>query len=490
MRRIVRRVIVISALLTITAIPAGASASDSGSLEPPFTLGPVIPITDQPSKEVGEEERLEQIAVQYAKDEGVGEQEALRRLKVQHASNGLTEEAKALLGDQYAGVWFDRKTGDVRVGITSEDQRGAVDDLLAKHVAASDGSAVLVDDSRADLQAVVAALRPELAKRSPAVPWIALDDVHNRVVIGLSESASANDRAWAQDAQREFAAGRQAPDVPVFPATAVEASRVDGERVRAVDVVIETVPASEIPRPKACVRPHCGTPLRSGVGIKDPNYSGSYCSVGFYGRWYNWAQSRFEMYVMTAGHCMHGAASPIQAYHQPFGSWQTVGPVHTWRFGNRFGTNPPGGWVTSDIGLFRVQESPSLSWWYTTENAKLVMWGWPSSGWDWWSISNQDIAAPGRYGCRTGITTNYTCGSVQYQSISTYYANPGTTVDNLFTVPTACTNPGDSGGAFVDGGTALGMVSGGPPGCETYFAHVWDVGAGLGVWVATTPPRR
>jgi hypothetical protein len=197
------------------------------------------------------------------------------------------------------------------------------------------------------------------------------------------------------------------------------------------------------------------------------------------------------MYDMTAGHCMRAATGSMYAYHQSLGSWKVIGPRHTWRFGNAYGTNPPGGSSTSDIAVSHVQESPSVSYWYTTENAKLVMWGWPSSGWDYWAISNQDIAAPGRYGCRTGITTNYTCGSVQYQSISAYYAGAGTTVDNLFTVPTACSNSGDSGGPFVDGGTALGMVSGGPVGsCETYFAHVWDVGAALGVWVATTPPRR
>ena len=62
----------------------------------------------------------------------------------------------------------------------------------------------------------------------------------------------------------------------------------------------------------------------------------------------------------------------------------------------------------------------------------------------------QDIAYAGRYGCRTGITTNYACGSVQYQSRS-YTIDPGSPysvqqVDNEFNVPTACSNPGDSGG--------------------------------------------
>jgi hypothetical protein len=493
--------------LLVVAGPIDSTLADSQPpsqapmLAPPFTLGEVFPLSDVPASPVSDEERAKQIAVQYAKDAGISEDEAIRRLKVQQKSNGLTFDAKELLGDDYAGVWIDARTGDVHVGFTKDSERGEVDALLAEFFAdTSDASATLVQSSRADLEAAQAEISAGLEKRGP-IAWTAIDDANNRVVVGLGSDASESDRAWIANVAQDFAKGRRAEAVtPSFP-PAVRTSPADAadpDRVRTIDVAIKNLPGSAVAKTRACVRPHCGSPRRSGVGITTGSYintssptlypGASFCSNGFYGRWWNSAEGRFEMYDMTAGHCIIGETADYWAWMQPQGRWRKIGPRHTWRFGD-YGTVPLG--VRRDIGLLRVQESPEVSYWYTTENAKLVMWGWPNSGWDYWPISGQDIAYAGRYGCRSGITTNYTCGSVQYASQSVAYDDGryGTVyVDNQFNVPTACSGPGDSGGPFIDGGTALGTLSGGL-GCNTYFAQVNDVATFLGVWVATTPPH-
>jgi hypothetical protein len=497
-------------LLVLVAVAMWSSSAnaqpqaDAGSptLAPPFTLGEVFPLSDVPARPVSDEERTKQIAVQYAKDAGISEDEAIRRLKVQQESNGLTFDAKELLGDDYAGVWIDARTGDVHVGFTKDSERGEVDALLAEHFAdTSDASATLVQSSRADLEAAQAQITAGLEKRGP-IAWTAIDDTNNRIVVGLGSDATADDRAWVDSIAQDFAKGRRAEAVPSFPPTIKPspADEADPDRVRTVDVVVKNLPGSATDEARACVHPHCGSPLAGGAGLTTGAYidtshptwypGASFCSSGFYGRWWNAAQGRFEMYNMTAGHCFYNTPGDWWAWMQPEGRWRKIGPTHTWRFGD-YGTIPSG--VRRDIGLMRVQEAPEVSYWYTTANARIVMWGWPSSGWDYWPISGQDIAYAGRFGCRTGITTNYTCGSVQYQSRSYNFLVPGgggatTPVDNEFNVPTACSNPGDSGGPFVDGGTALGMVSGGI-GCDTDFSQVNDVASFLGVWVATTPPH-
>jgi hypothetical protein len=91
-----------------------------------------------------------------------------------------------------------------------------------------------------------------------------------------------------------------------------------------------------------------------------------------------------------------------------------------------------------------------------------------------------------QYGCRTGFVTLYTCGFVTSTSLTVSYG--ATTVTNLIQVVSACANSGDSGGAFIDGNTALGILSGQSPTnpCYSYYAHVWDIGYWLGVWVKTS----
>lgn len=67
--------------------------------------------------------------------------------------------------------------------------------------------------------------------------------------------------------------------------------------------------------------------------------------------------------------------------------------------------------------------------------------------------------------CKSGATSGITCGQVSsYNNSVTYTDEAGRTVAQVSGLgrSTVCTAPGDSGGAYVSGGYAVGMTSGGP----------------------------
>lgn len=117
------------------------------------------------------------VAEQLAKEDGIGVDEALRRLNVQSQANGLVQAAKDLLGDRYAGVWFERETGDVRIGLVSDEDHEAVSALLQERFAAGDAAAMRVQSPRADLEAAQAKIQRDLERRKPGIAWTAVDDV-------------------------------------------------------------------------------------------------------------------------------------------------------------------------------------------------------------------------------------------------------------------------------------------------------------------------
>ena len=89
----------------------------------------------------------------------------------------------------------------------------------------------------------------------------------------------------------------------------------------------------------------------------------------------------------------------------------------------------------------------------------------------------------GEFGCRSGNRSSYTCGTITATNTTIGYGGqdglPASTVTNLMEVPGACPVSGDSGGPFVNGGTALGITSGvgeyAGGGCAGLFAKVNEI---------------
>jgi streptogrisin C len=176
------------------------------------------------------------------------------------------------------------------------------------------------------------------------------------------------------------------------------------------------------------------------------------CSLGFPVR-----KGTTVVGVLTAGHCTSAAAS-----------WNGV---------NRgaLGTVTTTRWPTDDFGMIKVSD-PKV--WKATGRIE----GGPV-------VRGSTPAAVGAKVCRSGSTTGYKCGVVVSREQSVNFGG-GNVVSGL-TRTTACAEPGDSGGAFIEPGTgqAQGMTSGGTGNCTaggvTFFQPVGEAMSAFGVTLVT-----
>jgi hypothetical protein len=109
---------------------------------------------------------------------------------------------------------------------------------------------------------------------------------------------------------------------------------------------------------------------------------------------------------------------------------------------------------------------------------------------DLYNGSFQDItgyadAFPGENVTRSGSTSGVHGGTVQALNVSVDYGSEGI-VDGLIQT-NVCAEPGDSGGSLFDGGTAIGLTSGGSGDCssggQTFFQPVSEPMARYGLSV-------
>lgn len=177
--------------------------------------------------------------------------------------------------------------------------------------------------------------------------------------------------------------------------------------------------------------------------------AGGRCSVGFS------ARSGSTTYVVTAGHCTEIG-----------GNWNgsngtLLGPVA--------GTSFP----TNDYGIIRVSNTAG---WTPTSQVRGTS-----------SVLGSTVAAIGASTCRSGSTTGYRCGTIQARNATVNYGG-GDVVSGL-TQTSACAQPGDSGGSYVAGRQAQGVLSGGSGNCTfggtTYFQPLNEILGAYGLTLVT-----
>ncbi|MFN2496401.1 MAG: S1 family peptidase [Pseudonocardiaceae bacterium] len=182
--------------------------------------------------------------------------------------------------------------------------------------------------------------------------------------------------------------------------------------------------------------------LYGGDGIEAGD--GGRCSIGFN------ATSGATRYIITAGHCTK------------------LGGIWSAQNGSPIGPVAQTSFPDNDFGLIEVT---SPFWTQTsgvnTSNGHLTLTG-------------ADPVPVGASICRSGSTTGWQCGTVEAVDQTINYG--GGDVVNGLTRTDTCAEPGDSGGPFVSGSQAQGMLSGGAGSCfinlfgaETYFQPVAEV---------------
>lgn len=293
----------------------------------------------------------------------------------------------------------------------------------------------------------------------------------------LAEAAAAQSASNVVDTLRASGVGieaaafeRESQTLHVVPVT-----DADREAIEATGAVVaETLPSeTEL---GSHIVPH--DEFKGGYGYGEPGPDGqfaSYCTAGFTG----YAADGSSV-VLTAGHCFPQATADTRwAYVDIDEPWTAdtpgwpapgadlgVGIAGRWQFGHHH-----------DAGLFRLDESawsalPVVSTWGDGT-------GDPSDG----EIVVTDHVAPivGQPVCRSGVTSGHQCGEILAVDQDVDYGEHyGNAVVTGF-LSSACSAPGDSGGPFLSGTAAVGVLSGagGPESdrCEDWNAET-DVSFG------------
>ncbi len=165
---------------------------------------------------------------------------------------------------------------------------------------------------------------------------------------------------------------------------------------------------------------------------------GGYCSAGFP------ANDGSKNYMVWAGHCLDG----IDRVTDEGGS--LVGTAADTKFKSYSGR------ISYDMGIVALADGVTLDGTINQYNARGAHLDATKGAWK---------APIGTDTCKSGATSGITCGQVTgYGASVTYSDHQGRVqarVENLGTA-SICTASGDSGGAYVSGGYAVGMTSGGP----------------------------
>jgi streptogrisin C len=337
------------------------------------------------------------------RDLGLTKAQAERLGKLQAQALELDGQLQEELGSRFAGSVFDAETGRLTVKVTNRS--------AARHARANGAAAQLVDRSLGELRKVQRGL-----DRSAGV-------TSERGRTAKADPSSNALQSWYVD---------EATNTVVVEAKqgkmnqARKAVRKYGDAVSLVEAEVEVVQHDSW----WDGGDHFGT---------SPSNWANWCSAGFNVR----NNSTGARYMITAGHCVNsgsyvyghndnGPGNPGRYFGHTLESWYTAGiddaivrgTSSTWTQGPWVDTNPYHGGVISINGVSRAPVGAAI--------------------------------------CKSGMTTKWTCGSIVAHNVSVTYSS-GQTLYGL-NQHTACTRPGDSGGAYVNnssGWKAEGIHSGG-----------------------------
>lgn len=181
------------------------------------------------------------------------------------------------------------------------------------------------------------------------------------------------------------------------------------------------------------------------------SHNGMRCSVGFQ------ASARLQQYVITAGHCTAFG-----------GEWVGLN-------GEPIGRSTESTYPDNDFGLVRMESMlPSGSAVVLGDRGARI------------PVTGSAPAPIGASVCRSGANTGWRCGVIESVDQSVSYERD---VVNGLVRTTACGELGDSGGPFISGTDAQGILSGGVGTCAdngvTFFQPIGEILATYGVELRT-----
>ncbi len=369
-----------------------------------------------------EEAGLQDLAVSaYSARHRVGADEARRRLAIQDRAAGLEDELATLLGDQWAGMWYDAADGGrLKIGTTdaARAQANEMTRLVLQHGVASDADFVPVRFTEAELTATQDRLRAALGRLvesghaktgyNPALNGVVLTALD-----GLPESEEALVRRLSAT-----------PGVVL-------------RRAGAAPLILNA---------NACNITFCDPPLRGGREI----ISGVLCTASFMAQGKGNPDDRV---LFTAGHCTF-LGGPTWFARDESNAVRQIGDSAATLWGGAAGL---------DAGL--VRNEANRPWFNPPPAAQVVVKSSSQTTYDpTYAIKSDAKSTIGQMLCLTGRTTGTHCAEVSDLGADEAEQAPGggpiIVVHNMGELDACVAKQGDSGGPLYKSHKAYGLLSG------------------------------
>lgn len=397
-----------------------------------------------------EDPALQQLAARYyAAKHGVDLGDALARIELQDRAAGIEDDLTALLGEQYAGIWYDaRDRGRLKIGLTdaARPYLDRVLDLTQRYGVSSDADVVPVLSSEVDLVTLQARVRALLGGLVEAGQAITSHDTSiNSVVVRAVARLSATDETLLRR---------------------VEA--LPGVLVRRLDL------PSLVAHADTCNITYCDPPLRGGRQI----LSNGMCTAGFMGRSHT---NPNQLFVLTAGHCIFLSTT----------TWFARDESNDWHiFGNSAITQFAGG-PGLDAGATTLT---GPSWIPPAPLPQVVVKASDQTAYNAnYPIKTDAFSSMGQLLCRTGAWTGTHCAEVSGLGTDHVVSTPvgNFLLHNMGELDMCIAEGGDSGGPLYKKSRAFGMHSSSlhsaPISCFEVYQGIRGAQKALGVDLLLSP---
>ena len=418
--------------VTIGGLIAGANADSLGASDAPLLKTAPLSLPDDQSKETdGEDPLVQEMAIKYyTKKYKVKPDVARKRIEIQDKASGIEDKIADLLGDDFAGIWYDaRREGRVQIGLV-RGARGKLPDVRR-----------LVKEFDVATVADVVNVRYSIAE---------LEKKKDRVARDLSDMISAGHARVGYNTKSN--------GVRVTVISALDrGERLRIRRLRATPGVYirESRAKSLKVRFDQCAVRKCDPPMRGGREITSP----SRCTAGFVARF---GDNPNVLGVLTAGHCIFGTGGNdvIWSSDNQAGNSHALGPARKYFFAGPIG---------EDEGIIRIDGSGF--WGSPQAVGRVVVKGSDDTTYNPnYHIHNDSMSSIGQILCMTGRATGTHCGEVDDlgEEICTDLNGESYTLKNMGELDICEAQGGDSGGPLYKNKKAYGLHS------STGFEDLWD----------------
>jgi hypothetical protein len=398
-------------------------------IAPPFANG-----EEQGASEDADVQRI--ASAYYAKKYGVDLREAERRLAIQDRAAGIEDDIAKVLGDQYAGVWYDEAdAGKLKIGMTQAAGRHADDvrKITDRYGIAAATDLVAVRFTEAELEAIQSRVRESIEDMIDAGrARTSYDTKSNKVVVTALATLPRLEEARVKGL-----------------------AEISGVIVRRVDV-----PAL-LSKLNACNVTFCNPPFRGGRGIRQSgnigpsNFPFAECTAAFIARDNT---NPNQLWVLTAGHCIFFAGLPWEAKDES-NIFSVIGFSAFFSFSGapgrdagKISISSGGGWAnpTALPAVFvKSSSNPLDSIIFTNYNPN-------------YEIKATSLSSIGKVLCRTGMKTGTECGTVIELGADESSVGPDGktfTFHHMGRLDVCDTQNGDSGGPLYKTHLAFGIHS-------------------------------